>query len=243
MGIPNKFNPRVVCSVIKLMGTLINDSPLDAVKNTKQKETKMKHEKIISVCLDDENTVKTVKEVYEDRYEGFVQYDSIECEMFVDDFKEQNKVWCKNSREGFDKMNTNENWEPEGVSIQDDLESFQKYLDETYGKDKYEAYALGAYIHSAVSFAFNKGEDTRCQWDSGTVGFVGINKELNVDLNQYAGNLSDAWNGWIERYTVYDNYDDIDVDEITTLSSHDEITKWKDEMTAKYGVTEYKQEN
>ena len=203
----------------------------------------MKHEKIISVCLEDDNTVKTVKEVYEDRYEGQIEYDQCECEFVVDDFKEQNKVWCKNSREGFENLNTGENWEPEYQSVESDIESFQKYLDDTYGKDKYEAYALGAYIHSAVSFAFNKGEDTRCRWDSGTVGFVGINKELNVDLNSYASNLSDAWNGSIEVLSVYDNYDGDQVDSIWSTESQEAINKWKDEMKEKYGVSEYKQEN
>ena len=118
-----------------------------------------------------------------------------------------------------------------------------KYLDDTYGKDKYEAYALGAYIHSGVSFAFNKGEDTRCRWDSGTVGFVGIKKELNVDLNHYASNLSDAWNGSIERMYVYDNYDNEEVDSITSLSSQNEIQEWKDKMKEQYGITDFKDNN
>jgi len=102
---------------------------------------------------------------------------------------------------------------------------------------------LGAYIHSGVSFAFNKGEDTRCRWDSGTVGFVGINKELNVDLNQYASNLSDAWNGSIERMYVYDNYDNEEVDSITSLSSQKEIQEWKDKMKEQYGIEDYKDNN
>ena len=203
----------------------------------------MKTEKILEVCLENDKTVKTVKEVYEDRYEGFWEYDGCECDFVRDDFKEQNKVWCKNSREGFEVLNTGENWEPETGSIDTDIESFQQYLDDTYGKDKYEAYALGAYIHGMVSFAFNKGEDNRCRWDSGTVGFVGISKELNVDLNHYASALSDAWNGSIERMWVYDNYDDEEVDSITSLSSQKEIQEWKDQMKEKYGVEDFKDNN
>ena len=96
------------------------------------------------------------------RYEGICNYSQAECEMIAEVFKETNKVWTmKHNREGFDSLDTKEDWEPEGNSVCEDIESFQKYLDETYGKDKYEAYALGAYIHSAVSFAFNKGEDNR----------------------------------------------------------------------------------
>ena len=202
-----------------------------------------KTEKIVSVELENETTVKTVKEIYEPRYEGFWEYDETECEWVRNDFKEINKVWCKNSREGFEALNTGEKWMPDGESIEKDIESFQKYLDETYGKDKYEAYALGAYIHGSVSFAFNKGEDTRCRWDSGTVGFVGINKELNMDLSFYAGKLSDAWNGCVERLWVYDNYEDEEVDEITSLLDYKAIQEWKAKMEEQYGVKEFKSEN
>ena len=182
--------------------------------------------------------VVTTKEI--DRYEGRMYYSQAECELVTEDFKEMNKIWTtKRSREGFECLDTKEDWEPEGESLQDDMASFQKYLDDTYGKDKYEVYALGAYIHSTVSFAFNKGEDTRCKWDSGTIGFVGINKELHVDLNAYASNLSDAWNGWIYIMEVWDNFDDEVVDDIISLESTKDINAWKESMKEKYGVTEY----
>ena len=182
-----------------------------------------------------------VKEI--PRYEGICNYSQAECEMIVEVFKETNKVWTmKHNREGFDSLDTKEDWEPKGISVEKDIESFQKYLDETYGKDKYEAYALGAYIHSAVSFAFNKGEDNRCRWDSGTCGFVGINKELNVDLNQYASQLSDAWNGWVYVLEIWDNLNDEVVDEILSTESCKAISEWKDKMKEQYGVTEYKEQ-
>lgn len=203
-------------------------------------------EKIISVSLEDDNTVKTVKEIYEPRYEGREYYSQAECELIFEDFKEHNKIWAtKHSREGFDSLDTKEDWEPEGKSVVEDMESFQKYLDETYGKDKYEAYALGAYVHSAVSFAFNKGEDTRCRWDSGTCGFVGINKEMymGVDLNDLASQLSDAWNGAVSVLEVWDNYEDDVADEILSTEPIATINDWKERMKAAYGVTEYKQEN
>ena len=177
------------------------------------------------------------------RYEGICNYSQAECEMIVEDFKNLNKVWTmKHNREGFDSLDTKEDWEPEGNSVCEDIESFQKYLDETYGKDKYEAYALGAYIHGAVSFAFNKGEDNRCRWDSGTCGFVGINKELNVDLNQYASQLSYAWNGYVYILEIWDNLNDEVVDEILSTESCKAINEWKDKMKEQYGVTEYKEQ-
>ena len=182
-----------------------------------------------------------VKEI--PRYEGICNYSQAECEMIAEDFKNLNKVWTiKHNREGFDSLDTKEDWEPEGNSVCEDIESFQKYLDETYGEGKYEAYALGAYIHGAVSFAFNKGEDNRCRWDSGTCGFVGINKELNVDLNQYASQLSDAWNGWVYVLEIWDNLNDEVVDEILSTESCKAISEWKDKMKEQYGVTEYKEQ-
>lgn len=177
------------------------------------------------------------------RYEGICNYSQAECEMIAEDFKNLNKVWTmKHNREGFDSLDTKEDWEPEGNSVCEDIESFQKYLDETYGKDKYEAYALGAYIHGAVSFAFNKGEDNRCRWDSGTCGFVGINKELNVDLNQYASQLSDAWNGYVYVLEIWDNLNNEVVDEILSTESCKAISEWKDKMKEQYGITEYKEQ-
>lgn len=184
--------------------------------------------------------VEVTTVIEQPRYEGHMNYSEAECDMVVEDFTEQNKVWTmKNSREGFNNLDTGEDWEPECNSVEDDIASFQKYLDETYGEGKYEAYALGAYIHSAVSFAFNKSEDCRCHWDSGTCGFVGINKECQYNLSVLASQLSDAWNGYIYVLSVYDNYEDEVVDEITSLDSDDDISKWKAEMKEKYSVTEY----
>ena len=201
-------------------------------------------EKIISVSLEDDNTVKTVKEIYEPRYEGICNYSQCECELIAEDFKNMNKVWItKHNREGFDSLDTGEDWQPEGVSVCADVESFQKYLDETYGKGKYEAYALGVYVHSAVSFAFNKGEDNRCRWDSGTCGFVGITKQLNIDLNEYASRLSDAWNGYVHIFQVWDNLEDEVVDEIVSIESTKSINEWKDKMKEKYGIEKYEEQH
>lgn len=182
-----------------------------------------------------------VKEI--PRYEGICNYSQTECEMIVEDFKEINKVWTtKRSHEGFETLDTKENWEPEGESLHADLESFQKYLDEEYGKDKYEAFTLGAYIHGTVSFAFNKSEDTRCHWDSGTIGFVGVPTDgtYKEHLNHIASELSDAWNGWVHVLGVWDNLNDEVVDEILSTESCKVINEWKDKMKEKYGVTDYK---
>lgn len=178
------------------------------------------------------------------RYVGYNHYSSACCDMVIEDFKAINKVWTtKKSREGFENLDTNENWEPTGESLQEDLESFQEYLNE-YGEGKYEAFTIGAYVHGAVSFAFNKGEDTRCQWDSGTIGFVGVPTDgtYKEHLNQVASELSDAWNGWLHEYQVRDEYNDELLDSIMSSESVKDINKWKEQMKEQYGVTEYKEQ-
>lgn len=179
------------------------------------------------------------------RYVGFEKFAEWACEDITNDFTANNKIWITpREREGFKGVyDTKEDWEPECMSVEKDIESFQKYLDETYGEGKYEAYALGAYIHSAVSFAFNKGDDNRCRWDSGTCGFVGINKEMNYDLSRLASSISDAWNGWVQEIGVYDNYNEEIVDSIYSTESVKDINEFKDRMKKEYGVEEYKSEN
>lgn len=196
--------------------------------------------KLLDNGMVEETIVKTMP-----RYVGFEKFAEWACEDITNNFTANNKIWITpHEREGFKGVyDTKEDWEPEGISVEKDIESFQKYLDETYGEGKYEAYALGAYIHSNVSFAFNKGDDTRCRWDSGTCGFVGINKEMNYDLNILASSISDAWNGWVEEIGVYDNYNEEIVDSIYSTESVKEINEFKDRMKKEYGIEEYKSEN
>lgn len=196
--------------------------------------------KLLDNGMVEETIVKTMP-----RYEGFCKYSEWECEMVMNEFTDNNKVWItSHEHEGFKGvMDTKEDWEPECESVEKDIESFQKYLDETYGKDKYEAYALGAYIHGSVSFAFNKGDDNRCRWDSGTVGFVGIAKDMYEDLNNLANELSDSWNGWIQEIGIWDNYEEEVIDSILSTESITCRNEWKAKMKEQYGVEEYKDEN
>lgn len=186
--------------------------------------------------------ITTTQEV--NRYQGYYCYSQSLIDMTTEDIKEQNKIWMtKHSREGFNCLDTNENWEPEHDSVAEDIESFQKYLDETYGKDKYEAYAVGAYIHSAVSFQISKGPDTRCPWDSGTVGFIGINKECNYDVDYLASTLSDCWNGYLAELQIYDIYNEDVVDSILNNEPFKVVEEWKAKMKEQYGVTDYQQQD
>lgn len=172
------------------------------------------------------------------RYEATAHYASY-CDSIIADMKEAHKIWTtKHNREGFESLNTDEDWEPEGNSFQDDLASFQQYLDKTYGAGQYEAYGLGAYVHGAVSFSISKGPDCRCRWDSGTIGFIGMNKTINMDvadINKAARILSDAWNGWVVSFGVYDNLTQDWVDFCDSID--DNLEDWKKSTAEEYHIS------
>ena len=155
--------------------------------------------------LNDEGNVNVVTVATVPHYEGHIYASQGGCTMLVDSIKENCDIWCARSREGFEVLNTINDWEPEGESLQKDIESFQQYLDEKYGKDNLVAYALGAYIHSMVSFSISKSEDNRCRWDSGTCGFIGIPNNMVDQTRQIAENLSNGWNGEVYEYQIWDN--------------------------------------
>lgn len=174
------------------------------------------------------------------RYVGKLSYDEFAGDYVRESIKENCKVCIlAGERYGFDSLDTGESFEPERESVKQDIALYQDYLDSTYGKGKYKSYAIGAYIHSGVSFAFNTDEDRRCQWDSGTIGFIGIPTDQNINVNEYASNLNDAWNGMVELYQIWDNLDGEMVDEINSLETMESIAKWKNEMKEKYGVDGY----
>lgn len=155
--------------------------------------------------LTDEGNVNVVTVATVPHYEGYIYASQGGCTILVDSIKENCDIWCARNREGFEVLNTINDWEPEGESLQKDLESFQQYLDEKYGKDNLVAYALGAYIHSMVSFSISKSEDNRCRWDSGTCGFIGIPNNMVDQTRQIAENLSNGWNGEVYEYQIWDN--------------------------------------
>lgn len=155
--------------------------------------------------LTDEGNVNVVTVATVPHYEGYIYASQGGCTMLVDSIKENYDIWCARSREGFEVLNTINDWEPEGESLQKDLESFQQYLDEKYGKDNLVAYALGAYIHSMVSFSISKSEDNRCRWDSGTCGFIGIPNNMVDQTRQIAEYLTNGWNGEVYEYQIWDN--------------------------------------
>lgn len=111
--------------------------------------------------------------------------------MTVEEIKDCCKLWVKS-------CNYSNLTNVEGDF--DDLAGFQSAIG-----DEYEAFVLGAYIHSGTSF---KTGDHRCRFDSETLGFIGVPKD------KIAEELTAAWNGEYEGYEIYDNLTDDYVDSI-----------------------------
>lgn len=181
-----------------------------------------------TITLKNENIVHVVEEYDIPRYEMLVRDDcSDECEMTVEEIKDCCKLWVKSR----DYSNlTNVELDEDEVF---DLAGYQKFLDREFGEGKYEAFVLGAYIHSGTSFSISKTGDHRCRFDSGTLGFIGVPKGMNPD--EIAEELTAACNGEYEGYEIYDNLTDDYVDSICDYD-YKNLKKWKEEAREKYGV-------
>ena len=164
------------------------------------------------------------------RYEVRVRDDcSDECEMTVEEIKDCCKLWVKSCNySNLTNVKLDEDEVFEGKSLAGDLAGFQSAIG-----DEYEAFVLGAYIHSGTSFSISKTGDHRCRFDSGTLGFIGVPKGTNPD--EIADKLTAAWNGEYEGYEIYDNLTDDYVDSICDYD-YDSLEEWKKEAREKYGV-------
>ena len=180
-----------------------------------------------TITLKNENIVHVVEEYDIPRYEMRVRDDcSDECEMAIEDIEYCCKIWVK-SRDYSNLTNVEGDF--------DDLAGFQSAIG-----DEYEAFVLGAYIHSGTSFSISKTGDHRCRFDSGTLGFIGLKKDVNVCYNaehpeKVADALTAAWNGEYQGYEIYDNLTDDYVDSICDYD-YNSLEEWKKSAKLKYDV-------
>ena len=183
-----------------------------------------------------------VSETYEiKRYEPHAYYSQSECDMTVDEIKDCCKIYVP--RGDYSNLTTFEiNYDDlNGETLADDLAIFQNKLDEEFGKDEYEAFVLGAYIHSGTAFSVNKTGNHVCRFDSSQLGFIGLKKNVE-DIysaehpDKVAEMLTAAWNGEFVEYIVYDNYNDEVVNSIIT-SDYNELNKWFNDVKTKYNVS------
>lgn len=192
--------------------------------------------------LKNENIVHVVEEYDIPRYEVRVKDDCTdECEMAVDNIEYDCKLYVK--AQNYSNLTNVELYEDEvfeGKSLAGDLAGYQKFLDREFGKGEYEAFVLGAYIHSGTSFSISKTGDHRCRFDSGTLGFIGLKKNVDACYSAehpeiVADVLTAAWNGEYKGYEIYDNLLDDYVDSICDYD-YKNLEKWKEEARKKYGV-------
>ena len=169
------------------------------------------------------------------RYEVRVRDDfTDECEMTVEEIKDCCKLWVKSyNYSNLTNVELDEDEVFEGKSLAGDLASYQKFLDREFGEGEYEAFALGAYIHSGTSCSISKTGDHRCRFDSGTLGFIGVPKGTN--LAKIAEELTAAWEGEYEGYEIYDNLLDDYVDSICDYD-YNSLEEWKKSAKLKYDV-------
>ena len=179
--------------------------------------------------------VHVVEEYDIPRYEMRVRDNcSDECEMAIEEIKYFCKLWVKSRNySNLTNVELDEDEVFEGKSLAGDLVGYQKFLDNKFGEGKYEAFVLGAYIHSGTSFSISKTGDHRCRFDSGTLGFIGVPKGMNPD--KIAVELTAAWNGEYQCYEIYDNLLDDYVDSICSYD-YNELKEWKKSAKLKYDV-------
>ena len=186
--------------------------------------------------------VYVVEEYDIPRYEMLVRDDcSDECEMAIEDIECCCKLYVKaQNYSNLTNVELHEDEVFEGKSLAGDLAGYQKFLDREFGEGKYEAFVLGAYIHSGTSFSISKTGDHRCRFDSGTLGFIGLKKDVNVCYNaehpeKVAEALTAAWNGEYQGYEIYDNLLDDYVDSICDYD-YKNLEEWKKSAKLKYDV-------
>ena len=181
--------------------------------------------------------ITTVTEV--PRYSGraFAE-DQAFYDTEMDILKGQVKMWV--GARDYTGLTTEDNFEPNMNNLEADRQSFQRYLDREYGKGKYEAYVLGAYVHSGTSFSISKEGDHRCRFDSGQLGFIGLPTDTKAEPfysnpNEVANELTALYNG---EYFTYEVIDELTEEEVamTTTCRYKDYVEFAKEAKEKYNV-------
>lgn len=192
----------------------------------------------------DGNVVKVTETYDEPRYSGYISGDCRDiCDDIIENIKEDCKIYVpKGNYKDLTSFEINYD-DLTGKTLEEDREIFQKKLDETFGKGEYEAFVLGAYIHSGTSFSVNKTGNHVCQWDSSQLGFIGLRTdEAKTDYgwsanhaDDLARELTDCWEGNYYEYMIIDNLTNETV-ESEIMSNYNLIQKFTKSALEKYNV-------
>lgn len=198
------------------------------------------------VTLLDEKTVRIVERYDRPRYRGYALGNcQFECEQVVNEIKEDCQIWVKPTGDFSSLITFNiDSDQLTGKTLAEDLEIYQKLLDKEFGKDKYEAFVLGAYIHSGTSFSINKCGNRVCRFDSSQLGFIGLPKNeadaqcasnLANNTEKIAESLTAAWNGEFVEYGVIDELSSDTIEYLVT-ADYNEARDFGQKMQEKYGI-------
>lgn len=128
--------------------------------------------------------------------------------------------------------------------IDNPFEDFKKQVIDKYG-DKFNYYWVHELRHSGSSFTIaecphkDNGEFTIRNWDTSNVGFVAIPKDSKIELSALGSMMTDLWEGTIDQYYVYDNYDDECVDNYeywANAHTMEDYKQLRNAIKTKYGV-------
>lgn len=198
------------------------------------------------VTLLDEKTIHVVEQYDCPRYRGYAYGNcQFECEDVVNTIKEDCKIWVAPNSDfsNLTTFNIDSN-QLTGKTLIEDLEIYQHLLDEEFGKDKYEAFVLGAYIHSGTFFSINKCGNQVCRFDSSQLGFIGLPKNeadagcpsnLASNAEKIAESLTAAWNGEFVEYGVIDELSSDTIEYLVT-ADYDEARAFRNKILEKYGI-------
>ena len=197
----------------------------------------------------DGNIVKVTETYDEPRYMPRIWGNcEWECENTINEIKECCKIYVPKG--DYKNLTTFEIDYDEltGKTLEEDREIFQKLLDKEFGEGEYEAFVLGAYIHSGTAFSVNKTGNHVCQWDSSQLGCIGLKKNVE-DMysaehpDKVADMLTAAWEGEFNEYQVIDNLtdecaldDNGDYVSIVT-ADYKEAQEWCKKVGEKYGIS------
>ena len=110
------------------------------------------------------------------------------CEDTVENIKSDCKIYVPRGEYSHLSTMSMDYNELDGATLEEDLAIFQKELNRQFGVGKYEAFVLGAYIHSGTSFSVNKSGNHVCRWDSSQLGFIGLRRDKNHKTHYYIYN-------------------------------------------------------
>lgn len=163
------------------------------------------------------------------------------CEDTVDEIKRECKIYVPRG-EYTSLSNFEMDYDALNGTLAEDLETFQNELDSQFGSHKYEAFVLGAYIHSATAFSVNKCGNRVCRWDSSQLGFIGLPVDSNDGEFYYtadkpdevANELTNAWNGFYNEYQIYD---ELECEVVDSCVSAETPSEWIESAEKTYHVS------